>query len=171
MTASRWSLAVFAAGAGLAGIAAAPAIHAQTEGPAHGPAAGEVRPQPGEYRANVEFQSADIPGAPPQVVNMLRKMMSREFTYCLTPEEVERGFRSVTDRSGEGECTYERFDATGGTIDAVVACDMDGRAMRVRMMGTGSPTRSDITMEMSGDMGMGDGGMTMRVRHERIGEC
>lgn len=135
--------------------------------------AGGDRPQAGEYRATITFQSIDMPGAPPQVADMMSRMMSRTTTYCLTESEIEEGYRAITDRSSgpEQECTYDRFDYSGGTIDAVMQCNVDGRAMTMEMTGTGGATSSDITMRMRGDFGMGDGSMTLRAQHEWLGEC
>lgn len=131
------------------------------------------RPEPGEYRATITLQSLDMPGAPPQMADMMSQMMSNTITYCLTEAEIEEGFRSMTDRSlqEDQECTYERFDYSGGKIDGVVVCRGDGRAMRMEMTGEGRATSSDFTMKMSGDFGMGDGTMTLRAQHERLGAC
>ncbi|MGB3711074.1 MAG: DUF3617 domain-containing protein [Erythrobacter sp.] len=149
---------------GAAALATAPAVLiAQNDG--------QMLPQAGEYRSQVTLQSLDMPNAPPQVADMMRSMMSREFTYCLTPEDVAEGYRAMTDRSQQGDCTYERFDASGGKIDAVMSCTTDGRRVDMTMQGTGTPTSSDVTMRMSGDMGMGPGSMTMHVTHQRIGDC
>jgi len=158
-----FSLTAAAIGVGAATLVAMPGdLFAQGE---------EMRPQPGEYRSNVTLQSLDMPNAPPQVANMMRSMMSREFTYCLTPSDVEEGYRAMTSRSQEGDCQYDRFDASGGEILAEMTCRTDGRTIEMVMEGTGTPTSSDMTMTMNGDMGMGPGSMVMRVEHERIGEC
>lgn len=134
---------------------------------------GAERPLPGQYRAQITFQSIDMPGAPPQVADMMRQMMSNTVTYCLTPAEIEEGFRAITNRSTENgeDCTYERFSFQGGEIDAVMLCKVDGQSVRMEMTGSGSATNSDVTMKMNGDFGMGDGSMTLRAQHERIGEC
>lgn len=134
---------------------------------------GAERPLPGQYQARITFQSIDMPGAPPQVADMMRQMMSNTVKYCLTPEEIEEGFRAITDRSTQDgqECTYERFNYQGGEIDAVMACKVDGQKVRMEMTGSGNATSSDITMKMNGNFGMGDGSMTLRAQHERIGEC
>jgi hypothetical protein len=131
------------------------------------------RPEPGEYRATITFQSIDMPGAPPQMADMMSRMMSNTVTYCLTEAEIEEGFKAITDRSTqEGqECSYERFNHTGGEIDAVMICNADGRDIRMEMTGTGGASASDFTMKMSGDFGMGDGSMTLRAQHERLGAC
>lgn len=135
---------------------------------------GNARPMAGEYSAQVSFLSLDLPGAPPQMADMMSRLMSREITYCLTEAEIEEGYRSILNRStrdGGESCTYERFSYSDGEIDAVMQCRVDGRDMRMEMQGTGSATSSDITMKMSGDFGMGDGSMTMRAQHQRIGDC
>ena len=131
------------------------------------------RPLAGEYRAKITFLSLDMPGAPPQMAEMMGQMMSRDINYCLTEEDIAEGYRAITNRTSQdgAECEYERFNYSGGQIDAAMVCNVDGRAMRMEMQGTGSPTSSDITMTMSGDFGMGDGSMSMRAQHERLGAC
>lgn len=157
---------LFAGGALAAALAVAGSLSAQVD-------IDDARPMAGEYRSNISFLSLDMPGAPPQMADMMSKMMSRTITYCLTEAEIEEGFQAITNRSTRDseECEYERFNYTGGEIDAVMLCRVDGRDMRMEMSGTGSATSSDITMTMSGDFGMGDGSMTMRAQHQRIGDC
>ena len=153
-------------GGGLLAATLAAGAFAQVELP-------EERPMAGQYRATITFLSLDMPGAPPQMAEMMGNMMSREISYCMTEEDIAEGYRSITNRSsGDGaECEYERFSYTGGQIDALAVCNMEGRTMRMEMQGTGSPTSSDITMRMSGDFGMGDGSMSLRAQHEYQGPC
>ncbi|AWW75362.1 hypothetical protein CD351_13075 [Erythrobacter sp. KY5] len=131
------------------------------------------RPTAGQYRATTTFISIDMPGAPPQVADMMSQMMSNSVTYCLTEAEIAEGYRAITDRSTRDaeDCTYERFDYSGGKIDAVIQCRVDGQNMRMEMTGTGGATSSDMTMTMNGDFGMGDATIKLRSQHERIGEC
>ncbi len=131
----------------------------------------EMRPTAGKYKADLQLVSLDMPDAPPEIANMMGSMMNREFDYCLSAEDVEEGYRSVMSRAEQGDCTYQRFNASGGTIDAEMTCNADGREMRMVMTGTGSPTSSDVTMTMTGDMGMGPGSMTMRIVQERVSDC
>lgn len=131
----------------------------------------DIRPLAGQYRSNITLLSFDMPDAPPQMADMMSSMFSRSFEYCLTQEEVDEGFKSMTRRSQEGDCTFQRFNAAGGRIDAEMTCNADGRPMKMVMQGTGTPTSADITMTMSGDMGMGNGSMKLRSQHERIGNC
>ncbi|MFL0356023.1 DUF3617 domain-containing protein [Erythrobacter sp. GH1-10] len=134
-------------------------------------ASSDVKPMPGKYRSDVELISLDMPGAPPQVADMMRGRMSRSFDYCLTQDDVDEGFKEMTRKSQEGDCTFQRFDATGGNIDAEMTCKTGGGTMTMVMEGTGTPTSSDVTMTMSGDMGMGPTTMKFRAQHERIGDC
>ena len=131
------------------------------------------RPMAGEYSSKMTLVSIDMPGAPPQMADMMRQMMSREVTYCLTEAEIEEGFQAITNGAAQdaSDCEYERFSYSAGKIDAAMVCKADGRDMRMVMQGTGSATASDMTMTMSGDFGMGQGTMTMRVQQERIGDC
>lgn len=131
----------------------------------------EMKPQPGEYQADMSVLSIDMPDAPPGIADMMTDMMGRSFKFCLTQAEVDEGFRSIMNRGQDGDCTYTRFNATGGRIDAEMTCDAGGNPMNMVMEGSGSPTSSDVTMTMTGDMGMGPGSITMRVRNERLGGC
>ena len=131
----------------------------------------EMRPETGQYRASIKLLSLDMPDAPPQVADMMGSMLSRDFDYCLTPEDVAEGYQSVMNRAQQGDCSYERFDVSGGSIDAAMTCDVEGREMAVVMQGTGSPTSSEITMTMTGDMGMGPGSMSMQIVQQRLGAC
>ena len=130
----------------------------------------EMRPLPGQYAADMRVLSVDMPDAPPDMAKMIGSMMSRKFEFCLTPEQVKENFRAILNRGQDG-CTYTRYSATGGKIDAALTCEGDEGPMTMVMSGTGTPTSSDVTMTMSGDMGMGPGSITMRVINKRLGDC
>ena len=131
----------------------------------------DMLPLPGQYQADVSLISVDMPGAPPEMAAMMGQMMGRKFNYCLTEEEVEKGFQAIMNRTLDGECAYARFIAVDGKIDAEMTCKDDGRDMTMVMQGTGSPTSSDITITMSGEMGMGPGTIKLRTIHNRVGGC
>ncbi|MBX7495312.1 DUF3617 domain-containing protein [Qipengyuania sp. 6B39] len=137
-----------------------------------------VKPQPGKYRATVEFVDIDMPGAPQQVQDMMRGMFDQgpqTHEYCLTKEEAEKGFEEMAKRAQEdnGECSFEKFDVEGGSIDAVMNCKAgkEGTA-RMTMTGTGSETSSQMTMVMNAETPDGQSmAMTMKSSQERIGDC
>ncbi len=137
-----------------------------------------VRPEPGKYRATVEFVDVSMPDAPQQVQDMMRGMFDRgpqTHEYCLTEEEADKGFEEMARQAQEDDsnCTFEKFEADGGKIDAIMNCAADGQgAARMTMTGTGSETASEMTMTMDAE---GPDGqtmtMTMKSSQERIGEC
>lgn len=132
-----------------------------------------LKPQAGQYRATMELVELEAENAPPQAVDMMKQMMSRSFEYCLTQEEADRGFEQMARESQDDSCTFDRFDVEGGDIDAIMNCEGEGgETMRMTMSGTGTETTSDMTMKMEGNIpGQGEGRITMRTQHERIGDC
>lgn len=133
-----------------------------------------VRPQPGLYRSTNEILEFDIPGAPPQVKEMMRNSASsrQAIEYCVTPEEAAKGFEESIRKSQEGDCDYKRFDVDGGRIAAELTCRQDGRTVELTLSGKGNSTSSEMDMTMKTDMGeLGAGTIRARSRSERIGEC
>ena len=147
-------------------LASAVAVGAQTVDP-------DMKPQPGEYESRMEVISVSIPGMPANMADMMRGAMNRTTKFCLTAEDVEEGFKAAMRRSQDGECQFERFNAVGGKIDAVMICQTETGPMTMNMDGIGSPTQSDVTMNVSGDMGMDEGPMNMKMRviQNRLGSC
>lgn len=132
-----------------------------------------IRPDPGQYRSTTELIEADIPGAPANMVEMMKSGMANQTTeYCLTQEEADKGFEEMAKGSQDGECTTSKFVVNGGDIDAEMSCKAGSGEMRMTMDGTGTTTSMDMTMTMEGEIpGMGDAKMVMRVQSERIGDC
>jgi len=136
-----------------------------------------IKPQPGKYRNTVHLLDLQLPGAPKEVQDMMKQMMGKEpktTEYCLTKEEAEKGFEEMARRSQNDEdCSFEKFDAAGGTIDAIMNCEAKGKgSARMTLQGTGSPTKSEMTMTI--DAKSPDGRamqMTMKSNQERIGDC
>ena len=132
--------------------------------------ADEVKPEPGKYRVNMEVTDVDLPGAPEQVVSMLRSNMNRAYDMCITPAEAENGFRDALNQQ-EG-CEVQRFAIDGGDIDMAMVCDQAGAGMEFAMTGEVTPTTSDLDMTMKGNApGMGEMTMAMNYTQERVGEC
>ncbi len=136
-----------------------------------------TRPEPGKYRATVEMIDVEVPGAPKEMQDAMKRMMSsgpQTHEYCLTEEEAAKGFEEMARQAqDDGSCSFEKFDAAGGKIDAVMNCAREGRgSARMTMQGTGGRTSSEMTMTM--DAKAPDGKtmkMTMKSSQERVGEC
>ena len=140
-------------------------------------AEGIVKPQPGQYRATVEVLDVSLPGAPPQVREQIRQMQSagaRTREYCLTPEQAEKGFEEMVRQANtDDSCSFSKFEAEGGNIDAVMTCSRAGQGSgRMTMQGSGTRTSSDMTMTMTVDAPNGTQmNMKMRSQQQRIGDC
>lgn len=135
-----------------------------------------VRPDPGLYRSTVELLEIDMPGAPAGMEDTMKRMMggaNSTTEYCLTREDAERGFEEMAKKSQEGDCSFERFDADGGRIDAAMTCRSgEDNVMRMTLKGTGGRTSSEMTMSMQTEApGMGKATMRMKATHQRIGDC
>lgn len=134
----------------------------------------DIKPEPGQYRVNMEVLEVTIPGAPEGTAEMMRDMMGgRTHQYCLTQEDVEKGFENMAKQGQDGDCTFERWDIDGGKFDGRMSCSVQGQGkMTMTMSGNGTPTRSEVDMKMEGNMtGMGDSTIRMKATHERIGDC
>ena len=141
-------------------------------------AIGEIRPEPGRYRATTKFTNITIPGLPPAAAAQAKKMFSQtghSSEFCITPEQARMGYEEMTRRAAQGKCTYERFSAAGGKLDAAMTCEA-GRGMTTKTQVSGTFTTTGSNMTMSADSsapGMPGGGMHMEgtVLTERIGDC
>lgn len=136
------------------------------------------RPEPGQYSQTTKFTKFDVPGAPPEMAAQIKAMMEAKgqtATYCLTKEDSEKGFEEMFKKVGNGECKYERFDATSSTIDAVLVCSTGpGGSARLAMNGTVSKTGSNVKVDVqqkNDTTPMGNANLAMEVSSKRIGDC
>lgn len=129
------------------------------------------RPQPGLYKTTVTMTGLEIPGMPPEMAGHGAGLTTTS-EHCLTEAEVDKGFGELVKQGQDGECSYEKFDVTGGKLDAVMVCNAQGRAARMAMTGTTTATGADLEAEMAMEFdGAGKGTMRFTAKHERIGDC
>lgn len=139
---------------------------------------GLVQPRPGQYQTSLELIELDVPGMNEQAKTQMRAMMGGELSqgndFCLTPEEAENnGARNMMENLAESNCTFDKFDVAGGTIDADMQCKgEDGTVSHVLMDGTMTAEGSTMTMTMDQEMAnVGKMSMKMRVTSKRTGDC
>lgn len=136
------------------------------------------KPEPGQYESTMKMVALDIPGLPAEQAEQMKGMMegvsSQTQSFCLTKEEAEQGFEEMIRKSQQGECSFDRFNATANTIDAKMTCkDEEGQAT-ISMKGTMDATSSTMDMEMDQSNPGIPGGkvhMKMQVMSKRVGEC
>jgi hypothetical protein len=136
------------------------------------------RPDPGQYKQTTKIVKFEVPGAPPQMVEQIRKMMEGQggnLEYCLTKADTEKGFGEMFKKGAQGDCTYDRFDASANTIDAIMTCKAgEGGTARMTMNGTVSSTGSkvNVNVEQKNDKSpMGNANIAMELETTRIGDC
>lgn len=136
------------------------------------------RPKPGLYMQSMTVSKFEIPGAPPEMAEAMKGAMSKaqEHQFCLTAEMAEKGYRDMFDKvGGQGECKYDRFDVSGGKIDAVLQCANanEGKGT-ITMAGTVSEEGSDVTVsvvQQGGKAPMANAKIAMHLVSKRIGDC
>lgn len=130
-----------------------------------------LKPEAGQYKAVITMTGMEIPGMPAEMAGHGAGMTTTT-EYCLTQEEVDKGFEEMMKRGQNGECAYESFNLADGKMDAVMVCKTPEGEARMTMNGTVTPTSSDFTASMAMQVPeMGEGKMTFTAKHERIGDC
>jgi hypothetical protein len=138
-----------------------------------------VKPEPGKYRSSIKMLEFNIPGLPAGQAEQMKKGMagaaSQSHEFCLTAQDVEKGYEEMVKKSSDGNCTFEKFDTTANTIDAKMTCDMGkGSKAEMAMSGNVTPTKSVMVMEIDNNVSPVPGGKIhtkMQVTNERIGDC
>ena len=136
---------------------------------------GLAKPEPGLYRTSTKVIDVNIANAPAGIADGMKRSLGKEQTseYCLTPDQAAKGYEEMMRHAQKGDCSFQRFDASGGKIDAAMTCETSEGAMaHMTVTGTGTSTSSDVDMQMRMDA-PGFGAMTMRSHShsERVGPC
>jgi hypothetical protein len=136
------------------------------------------RPKPGLYKQQMTISKFEIPGAPPEMAAQLQAAMTKaqEHSFCMTKEMSDKGFQDMFDKVGkQGECTYDRFDVSGGKIDAALKCQnaTEGTGL-ITIAGTVGEEGSDVTVsvdQQGGKPPMDNTKIAMHVVSQRVGDC
>lgn len=139
---------------------------------------GELQMAAGKWSQTLTIQKFELPGAPPEVEQMLQQMVGNEQTSesCMTQDEVARGFEEQAKQSMKGKnCNSENFSAKGGKLMGKVVCkEPNGAAVNMAIDGKYTPNQMDMTMTADitdPSMPGGKGKMVMTIAGKRLGEC
>lgn len=150
------------------GDAAADMADAMADGP---------MPQPGKYRTTAELVAFEIPGAPPQMAEMMRSAFAEgaieASESCLTPEQASVSREEMLKNMAESNCTVSTFEMNGGQFNAALSCPTgQGMSGEVTMTGTMTETGSDVQTSFKTQIPQaGEATIRMHMVSERIGEC
>jgi hypothetical protein len=136
------------------------------------------RPKPGLYKQSMTITKFEIPGAPPQMAAQMQAAMSKaqEHDFCMTEQMANEGFRDMFDKVGKGgECKYDRFDVTGGKLDALLLCENQAQGKgTITLAGKVGEEGSDVTVaidQQGGQAPMANAKIAMHLVSQRIGDC
>lgn len=135
--------------------------------------------EPGQYEVSYQLLEFDIPGAPESLKQQAQAAMggasevAKGFSYCLTPEEAAKGPQGMVEQMAERDCSFAKFDVSGGTVSADMQCaEDDGSTIHMLMDGEMTSTGSDMTMTLEQEIaGMGAVRMKSRAMSRRTGDC
>ncbi|MES2497001.1 MAG: DUF3617 domain-containing protein [Pseudomonadota bacterium] len=127
----------------------------------------QAQVQPGQWEASVTVRSIDMPGAPPQVVAMMKGKTTRQ-TYCLTAEQAAKGPQEMLKQNPS--CRFTKYSMAGGAISTSMICSQNGATMNAQANGSYTATSFNVTSTavMSGQMSMK---MTSTSSGRRLGPC
>lgn len=147
----------------------------QSADPAKAAAGMAFQFQPGQYRTTINIDKIDVPGVPAAVLAQMKGVMGKPMNveYCMSPEQAAKGADAMKEHMAKGKCQFEKFEASGGTVDSVMVCQSErGGTVRTESHGSYTPTGSVI--KGSGDIA-GPEGKKMHIEEtikmERIGDC
>lgn len=136
-----------------------------------------VKPDPGRYRSTVKLTKFEVPGMPAAQAEKMKAMFAssgQSSEFCMTKAQTDKGFEEMAKAMAQGNCTYDRYTADGGTLDAKMTCQTgQGMTSVVEMAGTVAPTQMQMTMKMNNTMPGLPVSMTIEadVQSQRIGDC
>lgn len=136
------------------------------------------RPKPGQYTQTMKVTKFEMPGAPPEMAAQMKATLgqAQATDFCLTQEMSDKGFEEMFREIGKGgECKYQRFDVSGGKLDALLECESktEGKGT-IKMAGTVGSEGSDVTVEIDTKnpaSPMGNTLIGMQMVSKRTGDC
>ncbi|MFM6931981.1 MAG: DUF3617 domain-containing protein [Novosphingobium sp.] len=136
-------------------------------------AIGAMHFEPGLYQATVDIKAFDMPGMPAGALASVKSgMAGKPVTYCLSAEDAAKGMEAMKQHMAKGQCQFEKFDVSNGTIDTSMTCQMGPQTMHT--VGHGTFTDTGTVVASTADM-TGAGGKKIHIEQvtttKRIGDC
>ena len=133
--------------------------------------------RPGKWQSTVTVEDISMPGMPPEMAKQMQSAIAqnreRSSEMCVTEEQARRPREEFFGGASKA-CRYERFEMSGGKIDATMRCAQDGITQVMEMAGSYSPESYEMRMSTKAEGAQGPAAaMTMRMRvvSRRVGEC
>ncbi len=136
------------------------------------------RPKPGQYTQSMKITKFEMADAPPEMAKQMQATLGQQqaTSFCLTDQMADEGYQEMfREVSRDGQCKYDRFNVSGGTLDAVMKCDSPAEGQgTIKLNGKVSSEGSDITVEIDSTNSESTLGRTvigMKMSTKRTGDC
>lgn len=137
-----------------------------------------VKREAGLWKSDMKLTKFDMPGAPPEMKQMMEGMLGKikGVESCLTAEEAAKedlAQKLAKPPGDNGQCTYQKKDVKGGTMDIVMVCNdpQTKEPMTVSMKGTASPKKTEMTLVVSGKQAGQPMSMEMIATNSWVSAC
>lgn len=128
----------------------------------------KVQLKPGQWEGGFTLEDIDlshIPGAPPQMKDQMKKMMTQSsIRYCVTPEEAANPSGKMFSGQENKDCNYGGFEAKGGSVKGQVTCKGQQGTMNAVMTGSYAPESYEMHLDMKMEGGPEGTSMAMKAR-------
>jgi len=108
---------------------------------------------PGAWTTTSEIVNVELPsieGQDPQMAEaMIGSMKGRKTstTTCLTPEQAKSPNAGLIGGKEGGQCSFESFSLSHGTLDSVMSCHKEGEAARMVIATHGSYSGDEVALD------------------------
>lgn len=132
--------------------------------------------RPGQWQTKIEILSMEMPGMegmPPQFAEKMKAelMKPRTVESCMTEEDVKQRQSKIFTGNGDSKCKFDKYQMTGGTIDAVMTCPGPQGEMKMHMTGTFAADTFTVNQAMDMKGPTGEMHSKARVSGKRTGDC
>lgn len=135
-----------------------------------------VKRQPGSWGQTIQIVRLEGKGLDASAKGQMQQMfdMFGKATVCVTPEaaakeDVQKNMEKLG--AGGGECTIDKREFAGETVDFAATCRKTGETIRMAVSGTSGATKQDLTIKVAPADQKVPSGMEMHVVATRRGEC
>jgi len=108
---------------------------------------------PGAWTTTSEIVNVELPsieGQDPQMAEaMIGSMKGRKTTAttCLTPEQARSPNAGLIGGKDGGQCSFESFSLSHGTLDSVMSCHKDGEETRMVIATHGTYSGDEVALD------------------------
>jgi len=136
----------------------------------------KIQMRPGQWETKIEILKMDMPGMEKMPAEYAEKMKAelmkpRTVESCMTEEDLKDRQSKIFTGGGDSKCKFEKYEMSGGSIDAVMNCPGPAGDMKMKMKGSFSGDTFTVNQEMDMKGPTGNARSEARITGKRTGEC